>query len=67
MVLHKDEVETGNSRPGNVEDLIEKVNHLLANPSDVASMGLHARGFAETKYSSDRSYETLLDIASKVQ
>jgi glycosyltransferase involved in cell wall biosynthesis len=53
--------------PGNVEDLIEKVNHLLANPSDIAAMGLHARGLAETKYSPDRSYETLLDIASKVQ
>jgi glycosyltransferase involved in cell wall biosynthesis len=64
-------VEDGKSgilfEPGNVEDLIEKVNHLLANPSDISSMGLHARGLAETKYSPDRSYRTLLDIASKVQ
>jgi glycosyltransferase involved in cell wall biosynthesis len=64
-------IEDGKSgvlfEPGNVEDLIEKVNHLVANPSDIAAMGLHARGLAETKYSPDRSYETLLDIAAKVQ
>jgi glycosyltransferase involved in cell wall biosynthesis len=64
-------VEDGKSgvlfEPGNVEDLIEKVNQLLADPSDITSMGLHARGLAEMKYSPDRSYETLLDIASKVQ
>jgi len=64
-------VEDGKSgilfEPGNVEDLIEKVNHLLANPSGIASMGLHARGLAEMKYSPDQSYQTLLNIASKVQ
>jgi glycosyltransferase involved in cell wall biosynthesis len=52
---------------GNVDDLIEKVNHLLANPSDIAAMGIYARGLAEMKYSPGRSYETLLEIASKVQ
>ena len=64
-------VEDGKSgvlfEPGNAEDLIEKVNRLLANPSGIASMGLHARGLAEMKYSPDQSYQTLLDIASKVQ
>ena len=64
-------VEDGKSgilfEPGNVEDFIEKVNHLLANPSGIASMGLHARGLAEMKYSPDQSYQTFLDIASKVQ
>jgi glycosyltransferase involved in cell wall biosynthesis len=64
-------IEDGKSgilfEPGNVEDLIEKVNHLLANPSEIAAMGLHARGLVETKYSPDRSYKTLLDISSKVQ
>jgi glycosyltransferase involved in cell wall biosynthesis len=64
-------VEDGKSgilfEPGNAEDLIEKVNHLLAHPSGIASMGLHARGLAEMKYSPDQSYQTFLDIASKVQ
>ncbi len=64
-------IEDGESgllfEPGNVEDLMEKVNHFLANPSEIAEMGLHARGLAETKYSPDRSYKTLLDISSKVQ
>jgi len=64
-------IEDGKSgilfEPGNVDDLIEKVNHLLANPSDIAAMGIYARGLAEMKYSPGRSYETLLEIASKVQ
>jgi glycosyltransferase involved in cell wall biosynthesis len=64
-------VEDGKSgvlfEPGNVEDLIEKVNGLLANPSSIASMGSHARGLAEMKYSPGQSYRTLLDIASKLQ
>jgi len=64
-------VENGKSgmlfEPGNVEDLVKKVKHLIADPSGVASMGFHARGLAETKYSPDQSYRTLLDIAAKVQ
>ena len=64
-------VEDGKSgilfEPGHAEDLIEKVNHLLANPSEIAAMGLYARELAEMKYSPDRSYQTLLNIASKVQ
>ncbi len=64
-------IEDGKSgilfEPGNVDDLVEKVSYFLAHPSEIATMGLHARGLAETKYSPDRSYQTLLDISSKVQ
>jgi len=64
-------IEDGKSgilfEPGNVADLIDKVNHLVANPSDIAAMGWHARELAETKYSPERSYETLREIAAKVQ
>lgn len=53
-------------RPGDIIDLREKITHLISESGQVESMGKYARSLAETRYSAEESYRTLIGIFSKV-
>ena len=53
--------------PGNVGDLIDKVRHLIREPSQATSMGEYARQLVEEKYGPEQSYRNLMGIFERVQ
>jgi len=52
--------------PGNIEDLLDKVDNLLANRDTVVRMGINARKKIEEEYNEDEHYERLMETYSKV-
>lgn len=54
-------------QPGNVNDLAEKVGHLLAKPAELETMGRYARKLVETKYSPEESYRNLIGIFDRMR
>ena len=49
-------------RPGDPEDLADKVQRALDHPAKLANMSQEARSEFENKYTAERNYERLLDI-----
>lgn len=49
-------------RPGDPDDLISKVEWLLAHPRELARMRREARAEYEQKYTAERNYKMLMDI-----
>lgn len=49
-------------KPGNVDDLVEKINCLWSNSSKVIKMGKNARECVEKYFSPDDHYEKLMEI-----
>ena len=54
-------------RPGNVEDLAEKVNRALDYPAELTQMRCKARAKFEKCYTAAQNYQQLIDIYKKVQ
>lgn len=48
--------------PGDVEDLVSKVEWLLAHPDQMREMGTRARQEYEALYTSDQNYQQLINI-----
>jgi len=63
-------IEDGESgllfRPGDVDDLVEKVRFLAARPGVRQRMGRYARTLAETKYGQEQNYADWLRILEAV-
>ena len=58
-----DDTRTGlHFRPGDPEDLVEKVEWLLTHPSDLAHMRKEVRAEYEAKYTAERNYQILMKI-----
>lgn len=53
-------------RPGDPEDLADKVEWLLSHPQELARMRKEARAEYEAKYTAERNYEQLIVIYQKV-
>jgi len=53
-------------KPGDPDDLASKVERLWSHPEESTRMGLNARKEYESKYTSERNYELLVDIYSSV-
>ena len=51
-------------QPGNADDLINKIDWLLANPSPLKAMRQAARAEYETHYTAERNYQRLREIYS---
>ena len=49
-------------RPGDADDLAEKMGKMLRDPGKTREMGLYARGQVEQKYNQQTHYEELLDV-----
>ena len=49
-------------RPGDVGDLIAKIEWALTHPTECSSVGLQARLEYETKYTAERNFEQLMEI-----
>jgi glycosyltransferase involved in cell wall biosynthesis len=52
-------------KPGDVEDLADKVKWAWDNPHKVYEMGLAARKVYEKEYSAERNYQILMDVYSQ--
>ncbi|MBN1254713.1 MAG: glycosyltransferase family 4 protein [Deltaproteobacteria bacterium] len=52
--------------PKNIDDLKEKIQHLLNNPGKIIEMGKRARQKAEERYGSELHYEKLIGVFHKV-
>ncbi|MEW6570930.1 MAG: glycosyltransferase family 4 protein [Nitrospirota bacterium] len=52
--------------PGNHEDLRQKINYLLNNPSKVLEMGRNARQKVEKEYNAELHYQRLIALYEKV-
>jgi glycosyltransferase involved in cell wall biosynthesis len=52
--------------PGNIEQLAEKIAYLTSRPEEVVRMGRLARRIAEEKYSSDRHYESIMNLYERM-
>lgn len=48
--------------PGNVDDLVEKLNRMLADPAKLQQMGRAARRLVEVELSAEKHYERLIGI-----
>jgi glycosyltransferase involved in cell wall biosynthesis len=53
-------------RPGDADDLIAKVEWILANPGKLTHMRREARAEFEAKYTAQRNYQMLMDIYNRV-
>lgn len=53
-------------RPGDPEDLAEKVEWLLTHPEELKRMRREARAEFEAKYTAERNYELLMEIYRQV-
>lgn len=53
--------------PGEVADLIIKIQWMEGHPSDVQRMGNEARKVFEDQYSSDKNYELLISVYEKAR
>jgi glycosyltransferase involved in cell wall biosynthesis len=51
-------------QPGDPEDLVEKVRHILANPAQLAAMRQAARQESALKYAEEPNYDALMAIYS---
>jgi glycosyltransferase involved in cell wall biosynthesis len=64
-------VENGRSgllfQSGNPKDLAEKIRFLVTHPQERQKMGEYARMLVETKYTPEKSYESLKAIFTQVQ
>jgi glycosyltransferase involved in cell wall biosynthesis len=54
-------------RPGDADDLIAKVEWMLANPVKLAFMRQEARAEFEAKYTAEQNYQKLMEIYTKMQ
>ncbi|MER3490969.1 MAG: glycosyl transferase family 1 [Mastigocladus sp. ERB_26_2] len=54
-------------RPGDPDDLIAKVEWMLANPVKLAYMRQEARAEFEAKYTAEQNYQKLMEIYTKMQ
>lgn len=52
-------------KPGNPDDLAEKINYLYNNPDKAIEMGKYAHKCLEEKYSAEKHYMRLMDIYKK--
>lgn len=53
-------------RPGDSEELTEKIAYFLSHPSLVKELGVKARRFVEDNFSSDQHYQKTMNIYHKV-
>jgi len=53
-------------RPGEVDDLIEKVRFLIDRPADIKAMGSYGRHLVETRYGPGESHSTLMNIFGRM-
>jgi glycosyltransferase involved in cell wall biosynthesis len=51
---------------GNIKDLIDKIEYLINNPSEIIRMGKYARNKMETVYTPDENYRILRSIFEKI-
>ncbi|AEN73885.1 glycosyl transferase group 1 [Rhodothermus marinus SG0.5JP17-172] len=54
-------------RPGDPEDLAEKVEWAWTHPNDLREMGREARREYEQKYTAEKNYEILMDIYERAR
>lgn len=54
-------------RPGDPDDLLDKVKWSLANPEKLVEMRQQARSEFEAKYTAEQNYQTLIDIYAQAQ
>lgn len=52
--------------PGNAQDLADKVHWAWTHPHEMAEMGENARHKYQLKYTADKSYNTLIDVYSRL-
>lgn len=53
-------------KAGDTNDLSQKINHLLDNPSLISEMGLNAKNLVEQNYSSEQHYQKLINVYNQV-
>ncbi|GAA6615447.1 glycosyltransferase family 4 protein [Scytonema sp. NUACC26] len=53
-------------RPSDAEDLVEKVEWVLANPAKLVQMRQEARAEFEAKYTAEKNYQKLIEIYTKI-
>ena len=54
-------------RPGDSQDLVEKVDWLRSHPADLTRMGQNARTTFETHYTAEANYQMLMQIYDRVR
>ena len=60
--------ETGLTfEPGNVDDLVLKIDYMINNPDKTIEMGKNARKFVETNLNAERHYQRLMEIYCQVK
>lgn len=52
---------------GKIGELVQKIQHLVDNPTDAERMGARGRRLSETKYGPEQGYSNLMKIFSQVQ
>jgi glycosyltransferase involved in cell wall biosynthesis len=52
---------------GEVNQLVQKIRHLVDNPAEAEHMGARGRHLSETKYGPEQGYTNLMNIFSQVQ
>ena len=52
---------------GKIGELVQKIQHLVDNPTDAERMGASGRRLSETKYGPEQGYSNLMKIFSQVQ
>jgi len=53
--------------PGNADELQQKIEHLLTNPTQIVEMGRNARRLVEQTFGPDRHYQGLMEIYARAQ
>jgi glycosyltransferase involved in cell wall biosynthesis len=54
-------------RPGDPQDLVEKIEWVLSHPAELAQMRREARAEFEAKYTVEKNYQQLMEIYAQVQ
>ncbi|BAY08414.1 glycosyltransferase family 4 protein [Calothrix sp. NIES-2098] len=54
-------------RPGDSQDLAQKVEWVLSHPAELAQMRREARAEFEVKYTAEKNYQQLMEIYTQVQ
>ncbi len=52
---------------GNVNELVQRIQHLVDDPAGAVSMGARGRRLSETKYGPEQGYSNLMKVFSQVQ